>query len=242
MRVIIINRKILIGIFVVIFIIIVTIFLNNSDTKVIETMYSPIMNKVILIDAGHGGFDPGAVGKISNEDKINLGIALKLRRLIEQSGGIVLLTREDGNGLNDSNNTSIRNKKNEDMKKRRIIIEETEPEIFISIHVNSFPVSKYYGAQTFYKRGSEESKLLANLIQEEFRNVLDKNNKRKPQPRDNVYLIRKAKNISLLIEVGFISNSREERLLNDEIYQEKVAWAIYIGLLKYFSYISKTNQ
>ena len=240
MRIIILNRKAVY--FFMILVILITsmgIYSFMKKNKVKETIYSPLMNKVILIDPGHGGFDPGAIGTIKNEDKINLEIALRLRRLIEQSGGIVLLTREDDNGLNETEDTSIRNKKNEDMRSRRIMIEETEPEVFISIHVNSFPQSKYYGAQTFYKSKSDESKLLAKLIQEEFRKVLDKNNKRKPQSRSNVYLVKKAQEVSILIEVGFISNPNEEKLLNEEKYQEKVAWSIYLGLLKYFKYANE---
>lgn len=240
MKIIMVNKKIIyIIIIAIILTTIFTLFLLKKKENVEETLYSPLMNKVILIDAGHGGFDPGAIGTIKNEDTLNLEIALRLRRLIEQSGGVVLLTREDENGLNDTDKTSIRNKKNEDMRNRRILIEESKPEIFISLHVNSFPQSRYYGAQTFYKGGSEESKILAKYIQDEFREVLDKENNRRPQLRNNVYLIKKAEKVAVLIEVGFISNPNEEKLLNDEVYQEKVAWSIYIGLLKYYNYASK---
>jgi N-acetylmuramoyl-L-alanine amidase len=102
------------------------------------------------------------------------------------------------------------------------------------VHLNSFPQSQYYGAQTFYKKGSEESKVLAKGIQKELRRMLDKNNERVPQPRDSIYLIREADSASVLVECGFLSNPNEENLLNNEEYQQKIAWAIYIGLIKHF--------
>ncbi len=212
------------------------IFLNIAKYKAVPTMYLPITNKVIAIDAGHGGIDPGAVGKQGKmEDDINLDIVLKLRKLIEQNGGIVILTRDEDTGLYTENSPTIRAKKNEDLRNRRILINESEPDVFLSIHLNSFPQSQYYGAQAFYKKGCEESKKLALLIQEELRNVLDKNNKRVPQPRDSVYLIREVTVPSVLIECGFMSNPQEEKLLNDPKYQEKIAWSIYIGMIRYFN-------
>ncbi|MTI71157.1 MAG: N-acetylmuramoyl-L-alanine amidase CwlD [Firmicutes bacterium] len=231
MRVVIINKKILL---LILFIIIsITIILNNNE-KVLPTMYLPITDKVIAIDAGHGGFDPGAIGSKKHEDDINMEIVLRLRRLIEQGGGVVILTREEDIGLNTEKSKTYRQKKNEDLRNRRILINNSEADVFLSIHLNSFPQSKYYGAQTFYKKGCESSKILAKLIQQEFRNVLDKNNKRRPQARDSVYIIREAESPAVLVECGFLSNPNEERLLNQDKYQEKVAWAIYVGLVKYF--------
>ncbi|WP_069650770.1 N-acetylmuramoyl-L-alanine amidase CwlD [Caloranaerobacter ferrireducens] len=211
------------------------IFYINSNNFVTTSLYLPITDKVIIIDPGHGGIDPGAVGKLGKkEDDINLQIALKLRRLIEQTGGIAILTREEDKGLYTEKSKTYRQKKNEDLRNRKIFVNESEGDIFISIHLNSFPQSKYYGAQTFYKKGCEDSKKLAEILQEELRNVLDKNNKRVPQDRDNIYLLREVNIPSVLIECGFLSNPNEERLLSDSKYQEKIAWAIYIGIMRYF--------
>lgn len=233
MKLIIIRKKTL---FIIPFILIGIIAYLNIPNEDEPVFFLPIVDKVIAVDPGHGGVDPGAVGRLGkNEDDINLEIALKLRRLIEQSGGIVIITREDDEGLYTENSDTYRSKKNEDLRNRKLLVNKSEPDVFITIHLNSFPQSRYYGAQTFYKKGCEKSKILALLIQEEFRNVLDKNNKRVPQPRDSVYLVREVDAPSVLIECGFLSNPREEGLLNDNTYQEKVAWAVYIGLIRYFN-------
>lgn len=214
------------------------VFLEKNDS--VPTMYLPITDKVIAIDAGHGGIDPGAIGKQGvREDEVNLQIALKLRKLLEENGGIVILTRNDGEGLYTEESRTIRDKKNEDLRNRRIEVNNSEPDVLLSIHLNSFPQSQYYGAQTFYKEGCEKSKNLAFIIQEELKNVLDKNNKRVPQSRDNVYIIRESKAPAVLIECGFLSNPQEEMKLNDPKYQEKIAWAIYIGVMRYFNEYEK---
>lgn len=212
------------------------VFVDKNDS--VPTMYLPITDKVIAIDAGHGGVDPGAIGKLGvKEDEINLQIALNLRSLIEENGGVVILTRNDGQGLYTEDSTTLREKKNEDLRNRRIEVNNSEPDVLLSIHLNSFPQSQYYGAQAFYKEGCEKSKDLALLIQEELRNVLDKNNKRVPQPRDTIYLIREAEAPAVLVECGFLSNTEEEKRLIDPKYQQKIAWAIYIGVMRYFNEI-----
>lgn len=217
---------------------IVFVFMEKNDS--VPAMYLPITNKVIAIDAGHGGVDPGAVGKQGvKEDEINLQIALKLRKLIEENGGVAILTRNDGEGLYTDESKTLREKKNEDLRNRRIEVNNSEPDVLISIHLNSFTQSKYYGAQAFYKAGCEKSKALAFFIQEEFRNVLDKENKRVPQPRDNIYIIRESTAPAVLVECGFLSNPQEELKLNDPKYQQKIAWAIYIGLMRYFNEYDK---
>ncbi len=209
---------------------------NDSVT----TMYLPITDKVIAIDAGHGGVDPGALGKQgTKEDEINLQIALKLRKLIEENGGVVILTRNNGEGLYTEESKTIRDKKNEDLRNRKIEVNNSKPDILLSIHLNSFPEAKYYGAQTFYKDGCEKSKNLALLIQEELKNVLDKNNKRVPQPRDSIYLIKESEAPAIIIECGFLSNPEEENRLKDPKYQQKIAWGIYIGVMRYFNEYEK---
>lgn len=168
------------------------------------------------------------------EDDINLDIALRLKRLLEHNGAIVIITREEDTGLYTEKSQTIRQKKNEDLRNRRILTNDSEGDIFITIHLNSFPQAKYYGAQTFYKKGCEKSKMLALIIQEELRNTLDEGNKRVPQPRDSIYLLREVEMPAVLIECGFLSNPTEERLLNTSKYREKVAWGIYVGALRYF--------
>lgn len=199
--------------------------------------YMPATNKVIMLDAGHGGIDPGAL----NEDKdilekdINLQITLKLRELLEASGCLVLLTREEDVSLYEEGvDKTIRQKYNENLKNRKKLIKESGVDAFISIHLNKFEQSKYYGAQTFYPEGQDDSKLLSKFIQEELKRVVDKSNQREVKPSKDIYLLKDNEIPSVLIECGFLSNEKETDLLNDEKYQEKIAWAIYAGMQKYF--------
>ena len=210
----------------------VLIILKYGRNEIQPTFYLPVTNRIVAVDAGHGGIDPGAVGKQGiKEDDINLAIALKLQRFIEQSGGIAVLTREDKEGLYTEKSRTVKEKKTEDLKKRKEIVESSNADIFLTIHLNSFPQSRYYGAQTFYKKGCEKSRKLANIIQEELKNVLDKENNRMPQTRDDVFLLREVTIPSVLVECGFLSNRNEETLLNNERYQEKIAWAIYMYMI-----------
>lgn len=222
------------------------LFLGYSLIKKFKAMpvtYLPISNKIIAIDPGHGGVDPGAVSKNGvKEDEINLKIALKLKRLIEQSGGIVFMTRTTDMGLYTSESKTLRQMKTEDLRKRKELIENSKSEILISIHLNSFIRPSYYGAQTFYKKESEEGEKLALIIQEELRNTLDKDNKRQPQKRDDVFLLNEASIPAVLVECGFLSNSIEEQLLIDESYQEKIAWSIYVGIMNYFNEINIKHE
>ena len=199
--------------------------------------YMPVTNIVVLLDAGHGGIDPGALsddGSIS-EKNINLQITLKLRELLESSGCLVLLTREEDVSLyEDSPDKTTRQKYNENLRNRKKMIKESGVDAFISLHLNKFQQSKYYGAQTFYPEGQDDSKLLSKFIQGELKRVVDKTNQREVKPSKDIYLLKDNNIPSVLIECGFLSNDKESKLLSDEKYQEKVAWAIYAGIQKYF--------
>ena len=130
----------------------------------------------------------------------------------------------------------LRQKYNENLKNRKKIIEESNADMFISIHLNAFSEHlKYYGAQTFYPAGKEDSVKLSKCIQDELKRVVDNTNNREIKPRDDLYLLKDNKIPSVLIECGFLSNEKEAKLLNDEKYQEKIAWAIYAGIQKYFT-------
>ncbi|MCT4594529.1 MAG: N-acetylmuramoyl-L-alanine amidase CwlD [Anaeromicrobium sp.] len=220
---------------VVIMFILIGALLLISDKFVSTFKFN--VSKVIIVDAGHGGIDGGAVGKSgTNESKINLEIALRLRELLEEQGIIVILTRDEDVGLYSDSGT-IRKKKNEDLRERRKMMNGNNADLFISIHMNSFPDSKYYGAQTFYPENSEESELLAKNIQEQLKKVLDRKNHREAKSKRDVYILKECKVPTVLVECGFLSNFQEEKLLSNNIYQEKVAWAIYVGVLEYFQEI-----
>lgn len=199
---------------------------------------TPITSKTIIVDAGHGGIDPGTMNKDQTvlEKDVNLKIAMKVKELIEASGGMVILTRNDDTSLyTEEDGKTIRQKYNENLRNRKKIIEESSADMFVSIHLNAFPQSKYYGAQTFYPAGKEEDKALAKSIQGELKRVVDKTNNRVIKPRDDLYLLKENNIPSTLIECGFLSNDKEAQLLNDEKYQDEIAWAIYVGIQKYYS-------
>ncbi len=207
--------------------------INNIDSKAVNA--TPVASKVVVIDAGHGKPDEGAVGIYgTTEEAINLKIALKLQRLIEQSGGIVYLTRSDENGIYSDNANTIREKKKSDVRNRVIIGNGEDVDILVSIHLNKYPESKYSGWQTFYQKENEYSKRLAENIQNSLNDAIDKENDRLPRPIDNVYIMKNVENPSVIVECGFLSNPEEAKLLEEEDYQNKLVWGIYIGIQNYF--------
>ena len=210
---------------------------NSEDVM----KYMPVTNKVIILDAGHGGIDSGTLNddKTILEKDINLAITHKIRELLESSGAHVILTREDDSSLYvEDGKKTTRQKDTENLKNRKVIIEESNADMFISIHMNALAgegASKYYGAQTFYPEGKEDSIKLSKYIQQELKRVVDKTNNREVKPRDDLYLLKDNDIPSVLIECGFLSNDKEAKLLTDEKYQEKIAWAIYAGIQNYFT-------
>ncbi|RKD25403.1 N-acetylmuramoyl-L-alanine amidase [Caminicella sporogenes DSM 14501] len=238
MRVLIIKKRTIISFLTIVLLLFFGIYCYRYLKKVVVATSLPTLRKVIIIDPGHGGIDGGAVGKNTGvyESHINLEISLKLRKLLEESGSLVLMTRDKDVGLYSDSGT-IRKKKNEDLKKRKKLFDESNADAIISIHLNSFSESKYYGAQTFYPKNSEKSKLLAELIQDELIRVLDNGNTRKAKLKNDVYILQNVKVPTVLVECGFLSNPDEEKLLQNKWYQEKIAWSIYIGILRYFNKI-----
>jgi len=236
LRLIIINRWLLLKLAsMILTLVLLFSFSNLVYTDAMNSYRLPMKNKIIIIDPGHGGVDPGAVSRTGvTEDDINLRIALKLRKLIEQSGGVALMIREDDSGLYSDGRTKIRDKKNEDLRTRHELINSSGADIFISVHLNSFPQSQYYGAQSFYQKGDEEGKKIAELIQDELIEVIKNKNIRKAKSIDTVYILKNKKMPGALVECGFLSNSQEEKLLQEDKYQEKIAWSIFMGIMRYF--------
>lgn len=234
MKVIYIRKKQLYIFLSIIFILIILLTISFKN-KAIPTMNTLISNKTIGIDPGHGGIDPGTVSKNGVlEAEINLKIGLKLKDIIQSHGGKVVLTRENKNSLSKV--------KKEDLERRKGIIEEENCDIFLTIHLNSFTDSRYHGAQIFYKKGSQESMILADCIQEELRKALDENNTRVPQEREDIYLLSELNIPAVLVECGFLSNEQEEQLLQTDNYQEKIAQGIYNGIIKYFEKIEEKQN
>ncbi len=187
----------------------------------------------VVIDAGHGGDDPGKVGVNGAEEKdINLQIALLVKTFLEQNDINVVMTREDNDGLYDR---SVSNKKVQDMKNRIALIDETDPEIVVSIHQNSYPEEYVHGAQVFYYSGSSEGKKLAESLQAQLVERVDPDNTRQIKANDSYYLLKKTSVPIVIVECGFLSNQEEAQKLVTEEYQERTAWAIHMGILQYLN-------
>ena len=208
-------------------------FLNKN----LQAVNSNIKNqKTVILDAGHGTPDEGASSKTGvTEATINLSITLKTKEFLEQNGYKVILTRKNNNGIYDSNCTTIREKKNSDLRNRVKIANQSDADIFVSIHLNKIPEEKYWGWQTFYKNKNEEGKKLAESIQNNLNKVIQKENKRVPLKIDNIYIIRNIKIATTIVECGFLSNNEEAKLLETAEYQEKLAEGIYKGIEDYFN-------
>jgi len=210
----------------------------EEDT--IETMALPVTNRVIVIDAGHGKPDEGAESSNGiTEAQTNLKIALKLQGLLEQSGTTVILTRTDENAIYSIDAKTLKQKKVSDIKNRVKIGNENSADIFVSIHLNKIQEEKYWGWQCFYQNGNENSKILADKIQSNLNEVIQRENKRTPLKLDTVYIMKHVEIPTTIVECGFLSNQEEEKLLLEDSYQEKLAWGIYHGIMEYFSETEK---
>lgn len=191
----------------------------------------------IIIDAGHGGFDGGAVGVNQVVEKdINLNISLCLAELLYYNGFDVIMTRSSDTALNDENETSISRKKRSDMYQRMAMMEQHPQAIFVSIHQNLFQDSSCKGAQIFYSTNHEASEQLAQKLQNGFREMLQPDNMRLVKAADKqLFLLDQAPIPAVLVECGFLSNPEECALLCDSTYQKQVAFVIYSALLNFCS-------
>ena len=196
------------------------------------TSAQPNIKPTIVIDAGHGGRDGGAVGKTTGvtESLLNLQFALKLKDLCENYNFNVVLTRKDMNGLYSAFAT---NKKKSEMQKRQEIIESSNPDVVISLHMNSFPVSSSRGAQVFYAEGNESGKVLGESVQNALHDEIDY--AKSVAKVGDFFVLNCTDKAGILVECGFLSNAEEEVLLQQEDYQEKFCYAILYGILTYFS-------
>lgn len=202
----------------------------------VATSALPVSGKVVVLDAGHGGEDGGAVGGNGTVEKdVNLSVMLKLQQLLEQSGCTVITTRTEDISLHNSGDEKVGNRKISDLDNRKKIPEEYGADVFVSVHMNTFPDSKYSGAQVFYAE-KEGSKELAENIRTELKNHVNGENKRETKDAEgNIYILDGAKVPSVVVECGFLSNSEEEAKLKSEEYQQKLAFAMYCGIIKFFA-------
>lgn len=187
--------------------------------------------KVIVIDSGHGGIDPGVVGINGRKEKdINLRISKYLKKYLEQEGFFVVMTRDSDEGLYDEEND---NKKMQDLQRRCEIIKDANPALAVSIHQNSYPQENVNGPQVFYHQDSEEGERLANVIQEQLNQDLEIENPRVAKGNDSYYLLKRSENVVIIVEAGFLTNKKEAGLLEQKNYQKKVSKAICRGIVAY---------
>ncbi len=188
---------------------------------------------VVVIDAGHGGTDPGKVGVDGSLEKdINLAVAERLKTYLEQDDVKVIMTRETDTGL--YSDTDSR-KKMADMRNRCEIIEESGADLVVSIHQNSYHEESVSGGQVFYYRDSSKGKALAEILQDRFDYVLGDQNRRLPKANGNYYLLLHVKCPIVIVECGFLSNRKEAALLNSGEYQDKLAYTIHMGIKEYLN-------
>lgn len=203
------------------------IICSRHLTKYVLTDKVETKKNTVVIDAGHGGSDPGKVGvNDALEKDINLEIARKVKKLLEKKGIHVIMTRKEDKALGDGQRGS---QKVQDMRERVKLINKNKPELAVSIHQNSFHQADVHGAQVFYFKHSAEGEKYAGIMQEVLRTV-DQGNTKQPKADDTYYLLKKTEIPIIIIECGFLSNPEEAEKLTTKEYQKEMAQAIVDGI------------
>lgn len=210
-------------------------FVGRETAAYVSTMGGNVaeVQPCVVIDAGHGGADPGKIGVGGSKEKdINLTIANLVKQYLEANDVKVVMTRTEDMALCDESQS---NWKVQDMKKRIKIIEDANPMVAVSIHQNSYTEEYVQGAQVFYYENSKEGETLASVLQQEMIDTLNPEKTRQIKPNSSYYLLKKTNVPIVIAECGFLSNWEEEQKLNTKEYQERVAWAIHMGIMKYLN-------
>lgn len=222
-----------------IFLLSIALYFLNFGGDAAATPASSISSLgTVIVDAGHGGEDPGKISSYSkvNEKDINLAIANLLAEELNNSGYRVIMTREEDKLDYKEGTTNITDKRRQDLTKRKGIMDNSGADIVVSIHLNDFSQSQYYGAQVFYPPNSDDSKNLAVSIQENLKENVDPSNKRQALEKTTpIVILKNLKTPTALVECGFLSNEKEEKNLQTESYQKKIAVAIKKGVDNYFT-------
>ncbi len=206
---------------------------NARHQASISALSWALAGRVVVIDPGHGGVDPGVVGRNNVLEKdLVLVVGHKLALYLRQGGARVTMTREGDHDLADPEITGLYKRKRQDLARRVALSNNLQADAMVSIHINSFPNPSQYGAQTFAKP-DQASRTLAKTIQDELNHLL-KTNHRVPLNGD-YYILRHSRVPTVIVEIGFITNPREYRLLQDPLYQSRVAWCLYAGITRYLA-------
>ena len=196
--------------------------LARASAALTSSRHAASSKTCIVLDAGHGGSDPGKVGcNDALEKDINLSIVLKLKTLFENKGYKVVLTRSDDTVPADENSRSVK------------LITDTNPVMTISIHQNSFPDASVSGPQVFYFEQSAESSAIASVMQDTLNNSLNPPKPRVCKSNNDYYILKKTPTPIIIVECGFLSNETEAALLVTDAYQEKLVRAVYLGAITY---------
>lgn len=216
-----------------------TFIMHHQSTNV----FSDKLSGRIVLDAGHGLPDGGAIGATGTvESTLNINIAKRVEKELTKDGYTVIMTRTDENSITDKSGT-IAVQKKDDMHERLKIINTSDADIFVSIHMNKFTDSRYCGAQVLYSGNFDESAQLAALLQRELHALPDNKSKRthlKAPP--GIFLLKNAQIPAVLVECGFLSNFEEEKLLNTKEYQKAIAKAIVKGIESYYERDDKNEN
>lgn len=217
-------KKITFILLIIFFIILTTFKVDAND------LTFPLLNKIIYIDPGHGGKDVGTSSRNIYEKDLNLQISLKLKERLEYLGATVFLTR---NGDYDLSKPNALYRKKSDFDNRIILINNSNADLYLSIHQNYYQESKYYGPQVFYTTKNEENEILAKKIQDNLNKLASTNRKIKKVPK--TYMYDKLNPKGVLIECGFLSNNNELNNLKNEKYQISLADSISSAIISFYN-------
>lgn len=202
--------------------------LSKNLQKYVSSGNVASSNKVIVLDSGHGGDDPGKIGVNQAKEKdVNLKIAKKVKKQLKKEGWKVVMTREEDVMLGDAEKG---NRKIHDMKARVELINKTMPVMAVSIHQNSYQEAEIHGAQVFYYSHSEDGKRMAETMQKALL-MADEDNTRQAKANDTYYLLKRTEVPTIIVECGFLSNPQEAEKLTEDGYQKKIAQAITSGII-----------
>ena len=203
------------------------IFREGARTAMAATAL-PVSGHVILVDAGHGGSDPGKTGSLQDEKDINLKIASYLQSYLEMGGASVIITRLEDEMLSEDGSVT----KKGDMRQRGELIRQSHPDLVVSIHQNSYPGSSCWGPQVFYWQNSAEGKRAAEQVQKQL-NIFT-GGTRSDKANGEYYILHQSEDTAILVECGFLTNPEQEKKLNEPPYQKRNTWRNYNRINRYF--------
>ena len=209
---------------------------NFFDQNFVNASAVAKTGKVIIIDAGHGGEDPGAISASGIYEKdLNLAIAMQVGEGLEKKGYTVIYTRTEDKMLYLPEENIKGMRKISDLKNRCKLTENYDNSLFISIHMNSYGSSKYSGLQVYYRDDNNESIALAEKIQRSVRNLVQQNNNRQTKSGKSLFLLENSKCPAVIIECGFLSNEAECKKLSEKEYQKELSFSIICGIIEYIN-------